>query len=83
MSTVSNNNFEENFAFVAGGALKWDDVEPTFSKNTFRSNKANQYGDNIAGVVHKIISISESDYLKKVPKSRLLNEDLQKQTLKN
>ena len=43
-----NNRFTNNEAENAGGALKWDDVEPKFANNIFSNNYAKLYGNDIA-----------------------------------
>jgi hypothetical protein len=41
--------FSNNSAANAGGAVKWDDLEPlNIMSNIFSSNKAGLYGNNVA-----------------------------------
>ena len=45
----NQNQFILNYADNAGGAIKWDEVEPNFEDNTtFSKNNAGLYGNNIA-----------------------------------
>lgn len=41
--------FTDNFAFVKGGAIYWDELEPNLSSDLiFKNNSALEYGNNIA-----------------------------------
>lgn len=43
-----NSIFKNNSADNSGGAIKWDDIEPTnILLNKFINNSATIYGDNI------------------------------------
>jgi len=44
---LTNNNFEYNSAKYNGGAIVWNDVEPTFVNNSYASNYA-VYGADVA-----------------------------------
>lgn len=46
---TNSNSFLHNHASNAGGAIKWNDLEPIFKDSTnFLNNSAGQYGDDIA-----------------------------------
>jgi hypothetical protein len=48
---MTNSFFVNNSAYDAGGAIKWDELEPNFDSKVFdrmHNNKAGLYGDNIA-----------------------------------
>ena len=47
----------------AGGAIKWEDIEPLFSNETFYSNNsALLYGDNISSFPQMLTNISQQQY---------------------
>ena len=45
---ANTNTFQNNYADNAGGAIKWDPLEPTFSTNTYKNNSAYLYGNDVA-----------------------------------
>jgi len=51
---ISSNIFNSNVAFTEGGAVKWNDENPTFIDNTFLNNSA-LYGADIASFPIRII----------------------------
>lgn len=44
---IESTYFLGNYAAVKGGAIYWDILEPVMTSDTFSSNKAFLYGDNI------------------------------------
>jgi hypothetical protein len=49
VNITSGNNIASNYAENSGGGIYWDQVEPNFDdNNTFNSNEATLYGDDIA-----------------------------------
>eukprot|EP00347_Sterkiella_histriomuscorum_P006984 403350694 len=73
----SNNTFKNNFAFVMGGAINWDTLEPTFSKtlSTYSNNSALLYGDDIASFGQNLEVITQDQYLKQLTKLKISQKD--------
>lgn len=62
-STIRSNIFTSNNAGTKGGAISWNKVEPTgIINNTFTSNTATIYGNNVGSVGEKIELITEAVY---------------------
>ena len=45
---ANTNTFINNYADNAGGAIKWNPLEPSFSMNTYKNNIAYLYGNDVA-----------------------------------
>jgi len=56
---VSSNTFTANTAQTNGGAINWENLEPTFLNNTYVNNSAD-YGNDIACFTSQIVLISTS-----------------------
>lgn len=58
------NNFTNNRAENAGGAVKWTDLEPLniMDTSTFYNNSAILFGDDIASFPQKIVGINSTVY---------------------
>jgi hypothetical protein len=61
--TVETTIFTSNLAGTKGGAVSWNKLEPqNISTNTFTSNIATVYGNNIGAVAESIVAISQTVY---------------------
>jgi predicted outer membrane repeat protein len=64
---IKDNQFLSNYAKTKGGAISYNYLAPENSTlNTYTSNVAGKYGNNIGGVAEEIRIISEADYLANV-----------------
>ena len=63
VASISSNTFSLNIAKSKGGAISWDQVEPSnILSNVYTNNKATIYGNNIGSLGEYIVVISQSDY---------------------
>ncbi|TNV88127.1 hypothetical protein FGO68_gene3291 [Halteria grandinella] len=79
---ITDTKFENNYAKVEGGALKWNIYEPSFQHVTYKNNSAGIYGNDIASVAKTLLKISREEaemLLQKNLTRRILQEISQKQ----
>jgi hypothetical protein len=64
---VTTSYFINNSAADAGGAIKWDDLEPNFDTTVFKrmhNNTAKLYGNDIACFAQNLVLLEEDTYVK-------------------
>ena len=58
-----DHKFNKNYAENAGGAIKWDNLEPIIQDAIrYENNSATLYGNDIACFAQNLILISEQQY---------------------
>eukprot|EP00347_Sterkiella_histriomuscorum_P017868 403347667 len=75
LNVSQDNQFIGNHATIQGGAIYWNTLEPIFDyqESIFESNKADQYGNDIACYAQQIGVITQSLYQKQLIFLGILN----------
>ena len=63
LNITSGTIFSYNHAVLQGGAIHWDEKEPSFGFNiTYFKNSAGEYGDNISCYAQELVMVSTAKY---------------------